>query len=349
MRAHELRTDEITGRQLGWVLAHDVRSRDGKRLFRKGARIDQASLERWPDAAPGVAHLLELEAGDVHEDEAGRRIAAAVAGDGVETRGPVQSRYNLVATRKGLLRIDVDLLRAINRVKGATAFSLLDRQTVLPGKIVASVKVTPISIPEARVREVERLAAERERPAIEVAPFVPKRVAVVATEGLSDKLRDRFYATVARKMLWYGAEVAEVRFVEADADTVAGALADFISDGADVLFAAGGNTIDPLDPVTLALPKVGAEMVHFGAPAHPGSMFWLARVGDVPIFNLASCSMYSKATVADLILPLVMTGQQVTSDDVVELAHGGLLDREMAFRFPDYDADASDEADNEDE
>jgi molybdopterin biosynthesis enzyme len=110
-----------------------------------------------------------------------------------------------------------------------------------------------------------------------------------------------------------------------------------------VLLAAGGNTIDPLDPLLLALPQIGAEMVHFGAPAHPGSMFWLARKDNVPIFNLASCSMYSRATVADLILPLVMTGRQVTSDDIVELGYGGLLDREMAFRFPDYDAETSDD------
>ncbi len=52
-------------------------------------------------------------------------------------------------------------------------------------------------------------------------------------------------------------------------------------------------------------------------------------------------------TVADLILPLVMTGQHVTSDDIIDLGYGGLLEREMAFRFPDYNSDASDEEDSE--
>jgi molybdopterin biosynthesis enzyme len=113
------------------------------------------------------------------------------------------------------------------------------------------------------------------------------------------------------------------------------------------LMAAGGNTLDPLDPISVAMERIGAEMVHHGAPAHPGSMFWLARHGDVPIVNLASCSMYSRATVADLVLPLVMTGQQVTSADIIELGHGGLLEREMAFRFPDYDAETSADEDSE--
>lgn len=106
------------------------------------------------------------------------------------------------------------------------------------------------------------------------------------------------------------------------------------ADGADLILTGGGNTIDPLDAALVALPRIGAEMVKFGAPAHPGSMFWLAYRGQTPIFNLASCSMYSKATVADLVLPWIMAGERVTADDLAALGYGGLLDRDMGFRFP---------------
>jgi hypothetical protein len=57
--------------------------------------------------------------------------------------------------------------------------------------------------------------------------------------------------------------------------------------------------------------------------------------------------MYSKATVADLVLPLVMAGERVTLDDLAELGYGGLLDRGMSFRFPPYDVDATVEPDEE--
>ncbi len=343
MRAHTIDSTTVGDRQLGWILAEEVRSTAGKRLFRKGSRIDQRVLEQWAEVAPATLHLIEPEPDDLHEDEAGRRIAAAVAGEGLRIKGPIQSRFNLIADRKGLLRVDADLLRDVNRVMGATVFSLLDRQTVVSGKVVAGVKVTPITLPEERVREIERLCAEAARPPIVVLPFAPKRVFVVATEGLNEKMRQRFEEIVARKINWYGSELVGVQFVDADPESVARALQEGLSLGANILMAAGGNTIDPLDPIFLALDEIEAEMVHFGAPAHPGSMFWLAEVSDVPIISLASCSMYSKATVADLILPLVMTGQKVVSDDIVELGYGGLLEREMAFRFPDYDAESSDE------
>jgi hypothetical protein len=338
-----MQSEDVGSKQRGWILAHEVRHADGSRLFRKGSIIDEDILTRWGDVAPGVIHLIEPETGDLHEDEAGARICAVVAGDGIRIKGPVQSRYNLVSERKGLLRVDKELLHRINRIYGVTVFSLLDRQPVLPGKIVAGVKVTPIAVPASSIGEVECLVADAPRAPLVVMPFVRKRVAVLATEGLNDRMRERFRTSVEHKIRWYGSEVQDIRFIGSEPSEIAATLREFLADGADVLLAAGGNTIDPLDPLLLALPEIGAEMVHFGAPAHPGSMFWLARKDNVPIFNLASCSMYSRATVADLILPLVMTGKQVTSDDIVELGYGGLLDREMAFRFPDYDAEASDD------
>ncbi len=347
--AHAMATNDIGEAQLGWILAHQVRDRDGGRLFRKGLTIDADVLVRWDEVERGELHLIEPERGDLHEDEAGRRICAAVAGDGIWAKGPVQSRYNLIAGRKGLLRVDADLLRRVNTIEGVTVFTLLDRQPVLPGKIVAGVKVTPITIPEARVAEVEAITSDASIAPLVVRPFAPKRVAVLATEGLNERLRSRFREAVEKKMNWYGSVVTDVRFISSEPGEIAATMQAFLDDGAEIVMAAGGNTIDPLDPILQALSDIDAEMVHFGAPAHPGSMFWLARAGDVPVINLASCSMYSKATVADLILPLVMTGQRVTSADIVELGYGGLLEREMAFRFPDYDAESSDEGEAEDE
>lgn len=345
MWAHAMHTENVGTGQRGWALAHEVRNRDGGRLFRKGSILSDAVLARWAEAAPGVVHLLELAPDDVHEDVAGERVARAAAGAGIRVKGPILSRYNLISEGKGLLRVDSDLVRGVNEVDGVTLFTLLDRQPVLPGKIVAGVKVTPIAVPEANVARVEALVAAADAP-LTIAPFIPKRVSVVATEGLNERMRERFRLTVEKKINWYGSEVADVRFVDSNPEDVAQAFSDFLADGADILMAAGGNTIDPLDPIFVALPMVGGEMVHFGAPSHPGSMFWLAKVGETPVINLASCSMYSRATVADLILPLVMTGRGVSSDDIIDLGYGGLLEREMAFRFPDYDSETSnDEAD----
>jgi len=76
-------------------------------------------------------------------------------------------------------------------------------------------------------------------------------------------------------------------------------------------------------------------------------MFWLAYRGALPIFNLASCSMFSKATIADVVLPWIMTGERVEADTLAGLGFGGLLDRGMTFRFPPYDVEGVEETGEE--
>jgi len=341
---------DISEALVGAIICEEVRAGGpkGRRLFHKGHRLTEDDLLLLTEVGTPI-HAARLDPVDVHEDHAGLRLAAAVGGPGVEARGPVQSRVNLVATTKGLLRVDRDAVIALNKLDGIAVFTLMDRLTVVPGKIVAGTKVTPVAVPEHVLAQAEQ-SIGTEQPVVSVKPFRPLRVGVVTTEGLSSSLQTRFRETVTRKIGWYGASV--IRFVDLSAqpdspEIVAAEIDKLIADGADLILTGGGNTIDPLDPTLRSLPIIGAEMVKFGAPAHPGSMFWLAYRWDVPIFNLASCSMYSKATVADLILPLVMAGERVTRDDLAELGYGGLLDRGMSFRFPPYDIDATDEPDEE--
>lgn len=314
------------------VIAEDVRI--GKARIRKGHRLEENDLPLLRELDRPI-HAIVLEADDVHEDDAGGRLARAVAGQGLEIRGPSFSRYNLVATRKGLLRVDADALLELNLLPGVAIFTLADRIPVVPGKIVSGVKVTPVAVAEATLREAEAIAAAS--PVIEVLPFLPMKVGVISTEGPDWRVREKFESSVAQKIGWYGGEVLGFSDPPREAAAIAAEIARYVDAGADLVLAAGGNTIDPLDPTLQALQLADARVVRFGAPAHPGSMFWLAYRGDVPIFNLASCSMFSKSTIADVVLPWIMTGERVAPETLAGLGFGGLLDRGMTHRFPPYD------------
>jgi hypothetical protein len=290
-------------------------------------------------------HAVVLESGDVHEDDAGARLASAVAGPGLAIRGPSFSRYNLVANTKGLLRVDAGALLRLNRLPGLAIFTLEDRIPVVPGKIVTGVKVTPVAVAEATLVEAEAIAAESA--VVQVVPFQPLQVGVISTEGPDWRVRDRFQASVEQKIGWYGGSVIGFSDLPRDAEVIAAEIERLEGEGADLVLAAGGNTIDPLDPTLRALDVAGADIVRFGAPAHPGSMFWLAYRDRLPIFNLASCSMFSKATIADVVLPWIMTGEHVEADTLASLGFGGLLDRGMTFRFPPYDVDGVEETGEE--
>jgi molybdopterin biosynthesis enzyme len=106
-----------------------------------------------------------------------------------------------------------------------------------------------------------------------------------------------------------------------------------------VILTAGGRSTDPSDPFFTAIAALGGRIVRQGVPAHPGSMLWLARIGRTAILGLPTCGAYSKATAADLLLPRLLTGEPPTRRTVSHLGHGGVLTREMRFRFPPYARD----------
>jgi hypothetical protein len=336
VKAHAVPADTATAEAIsGRVIAHTVR-RAGSRsvLFRKGQVLQARDLPAVREAG-GELHLLEMEPGEIHEDEAGARLARAVAGEHTRITGPIESQYTVVADRRGLLRVDVDGLRAVNREEGMSVFTAYDRVPVERGQPLAGVKVTPIVMPVDRIERVEAIG--RARPPIRVAPFEPAEVAALVLERVDPSTVDRFERAMTAKLGWFGSRLVSVDVVEDRVEGFVQALNRFREHGVDAIMAAGASSLDPLEPLFIALQAVGARIEKHGVPAHPGSLFWLAYLGDTPIFGLSSCEMFSHKTVLDLVLPRLLSGERVGRDDFVELGHGGQLSREMGFRFPPYD------------
>ena len=74
-----------------------------------------------------------------------------------------------------------------------------------------------------------------------------------------------------------------------------------------------------------AIARSGARIVTYGAAVLPGAMFLLGYYEDgQPVMGLPGCVMYAKATIFDLILPLVAAGLQVTKQEIAALGCGGL-------------------------
>ena len=320
-------------RLVGAILTADVVV--GGQRWSKGRRLSAADLDAYGAAVTaGSVTVLLLDEGELHEDDAALRLAAGVAGPGLETRGPVQSRVDLRAAHAGVLHIRVAALERLNRLDPLEVFTAFDGSIVEAGDLVASVKIAPHVVAESVVEAaLARLVSSR-RPLIRVDPFRPMRVAVVVKESLRAGDRERFERSVRDKVEGLGSALTGIAYVADDDDAVAAAMAD--ASEADVILTAGGRSTDPLDPFYIAIERLGGEVVRHGVPAHPGSMLWLARIGRTAVLGLPTCGAYSKATAADLVLPRLLTGERPGAALVAGLGHGGLLTRDQRFRFPRY-------------
>jgi hypothetical protein len=321
---------------MGVVAAQDVPRPGGQKgyAFRKGQVLSGDDLAAVRGLDRPTIHVVRPDDEDVLEDAAGLRLARAIAGPGLSIAGPSQSRYNLMAEQRGLLRVDVPTLAAINSIDGLAVFTLFDRQPVESGEIVAGAKIAPLAIPEGCLQQAERLATTTE--VVRLATFRPCRIATLYREKLAPAARERFAEAVQAKAAWFGSTADSIVSVSDDPAAIAATLHSFVRAGADVIFAAGGSSVDPIDATIVALDQAGATLVRRGAPVHPGSMFWLAELEGVPVLSLASCSLFSQATIVDLILPRVLAGERINADDLAAIGHGGLMERQMEWRFPAY-------------
>jgi molybdopterin biosynthesis enzyme len=200
---------------------------------------------------------------------------------------------------------------------------------------VARAKITPFVIDAHHVEEVERIAHESGA-LVRVLAFRPLKVAAVVQETLGERALGRFRDTLAEKVAWFGARLVEPRFVEASDSALADAVQRAVDDGAEVVIIAGAKAMDPLDPAFGALENLGVLLDRFGIPAHPGSLFWTARLGSVPVLGMPSCGLFSRATSFDLVLPRVLTGAGADPAELAAFGHGGLITKDTSFRFPRY-------------
>jgi hypothetical protein len=332
-------------RLAGSILARDVTI--GAERWSKGRRLsgeDLASVGA-ADAAEPLTVLI-AEPGELHEDEAALRLAAAVGGPGLVTRGPSQSRVDLVASVSGVVNVRVADLERLNRIDPLEVFTVFDGQIVSSGELVASVKVAPHLVEESVVAAGMRLAHSGRRPLVWVAAFEPRRVGVIVKESIRGIARDRFESSVRAKIQGLGSEIVAIEYVEDDVAAVEAVMSGFVrgSDPVDLILTAGAASTDPLDPCFLAIDSLGGHVVRRGVPAHPGSMLWLARIRRTAILGLPTCGAYSKATAADLLLPRLLSGDRPSRRTIAKLGHGGILTRSQRFRFPPYarDLDAPD-------
>jgi len=324
-------------RLVGAILARDL-TISGQR-WSKGRRLSADDLAMLAAAEAGdPVTILVPEPGELHEDDAAMRLAAAVAGPGLTIRAPVQSRVDLRAEAAGVLNVRIAELERLNRIDPLEVFTAFDGQVVEKGDLVASVKIAPHLVDAATVDAGARLADFGSRPLVWVAPFLPRRVGVIVKESVRATARTRFEASVRAKIEGLGSEVVAIDYVDDDAEAVEAAMAAFVRrpDPVDLILTAGAASTDPLDPCFVAIAALGGRIVRRGVPAHPGSMLWLARIGGTAILGLPTCGAYSKATAADLLLPRLLSGEDPSEKTVAKLGHGGILTRSQRFRFPAY-------------
>lgn len=320
----EIRVEEA----IGTTLMHDItRIVPGKfkgRAFAKGHVIKEEDIPELLKLGKEHVYVGELHSGRVHEHDAALRIAAVVSGEGLTYADPCEGKVSLRAAYDGMCIINEENLLKINMIDDVAVATRNHRKPVKKGDLIAALKVIPLAVEEDKLRLVEDIANKED--IIQVKPFRSYKVGLVTTgnEVYTGRIPEKFGPVIMKKLKTYGCELLEQVIVPDDPSKIARAIQNLLAKGAEMIFTTGGMSVDPDDVTPVGIRQTGAEIVSYGAPVFPGAMLLVAYLGDVPILGLPGAVSYFKATIFDLIMPLLLSEEKIDKLDLAKLGMGGL-------------------------
>jgi molybdopterin biosynthesis enzyme len=316
---------------VGHILRHNLADEHGRKALAKGHRLVEADLPRLRALGVESVRVAVLEPGDVHEDEAARRLAAAVIGPGVVAAAPAASRVNLLAASDGVVRVDVERLLRINQIDGLTLATLPANALARARKRVATIKIIPFAVPEELLREAEAIG--REGPSVvSLDPLRSMRVGVILVGSAAARARivRGVAPAIESRVVELGSSILATRYVPPDEPAIAATIGELRGEGADMLIIAGETSIMDRDDVTpQGIRLAGGRVEHYGAPVEPGNLLLLAYIDEparrFPILGAPGCVRSRDTNIVDMLLPRLLAGEHVTMRAIVALGHGGLL------------------------
>jgi Probable molybdopterin binding domain len=315
---------------VGTQLAHDITEiRPGEfkgPAFRKGHTVCDEDLCRLQRLGKNHLYVIDLEADEIHENEAAAILAGALAGEGIAwENNPKEGKINLRAAWDGLLQVDVQALSAFNLVDEVMCATLHNHTLVKQGELVGGTRALPLIMKRAAIERAAAIARQHGA-VLTVRLLAHTRAGLIITgnEVYHGLVEDRFAPTLTAKIQALGSEVAALEFAPDDAEAIARAIRAHLGRGCNLLLLSGGMSVDPDDVTRHGIRLAGATEMHYGAAVLPGAMFLVAYLGEVPLLGVPACALHHRVTALDLVLPRILAGEHIGKTQLAFLGHGGL-------------------------
>jgi molybdenum cofactor synthesis domain-containing protein len=315
---------------VGTQLAHDITEiRQGEfkgPAFRKGHTVCNEDLCRLQKLGKNHLYMIDLEEGEIHENQAAAILAGALAGEGVAWKDdPKEGKIGMIAEIDGLLKVDAAALAAFNTVNEVMCATLHNHTLVKKGDLVGATRAIPLIMKRAPVERAAAIARQNGS-VLSVKPLRSAKVGLVVTgnEVFHGLIEDRFAPILSEKITTLGSRVDGITFAPDDAELIKNDILNHLDRRCDLLMVSGGMSVDPDDVTRKGIRQAGADEMYYGAAVLPGAMFLVAYIGNVPLLGVPACGLYHRVTVLDLVIPRILAGEKIGKADLAFMGHGGL-------------------------
>lgn len=322
---------------IGMTLCHDITAMvDGFKgaAFKRGHVITQEDIPKLLDIGKQHVFIWEENAGEIHEEDAARRLSQMTTVDGAHYGSVSEGKIQLFADQDGMFRVDKALLASVNRIGDITITTLPDHYPVKAGDRLASMRIVPLVTEERQIAEAEALCAGKQL--YDLRPFKPLKVGIIITgsEIYHGRIKDKFERVARAKLAQYPAEILGVHVCDDELDMIVGAGRALLAEGAELLIFSGGMSVDPDDLTPSAIREMGAEIISYGVPSQPGNMTLVAYLDQAALLGVPGAAISRPTTMFDVLLPQIFCGDPLTKDDLIRLGEGGLCQMCDNCHFP---------------
>ncbi len=308
----------------GAILAHAVRI--GRVILKKGRVLDSLDLEALREAEVETVTVARLEDGDIGEDEAARRIGEALKGAGVAAEPASTGRVNLVAEAPGLLGVERHSVDSINAIaEEITLAALPQLAPVEAGRMVATIKIIPFSVPEQTLARCVDVASSSP---IRIHRFRPLSARLVQTvnDGLKPSVVAKTSNVTAARLERWGGRLAGEAHCAHEVAALTPTIAAAVAAGCDILMIIGASAIvDRRDVIPAAIIAAGGRIERLGMPVDPGNLILVAEIGGLPVLGLPGCARSPARNGLDWVLERISAGLPVGRVEISAMGLGGLL------------------------
>ena len=211
------------GEAYGVILAHSVKHADG--MFKKGRVLSPQDIAVLIESGVASVFAAKLGPGDVPEDEAAAAVARITGAIGTVAQAPFTGRANLHATVRGLAMVDVERVRALNRLHESLTLATVQPFAIVEEReMVATVKVIPFAVPRAVLDKALTIIGNT--PLVRVAGFRAKRAGLVISKLPQTKpsIVTKSEDAMRERITSLGGALAEIRVVQHGIDEVTAAI-----------------------------------------------------------------------------------------------------------------------------
>ena len=327
-----------TTEAVGHVLQHDITEiipgEFKGRAFKKGHIITEEDIPHLLRLGKDHIFVFELGEDKIHENEGAMILGKLGQGENISLGSEIkEGKINFNSSIDGILKVDSEKLFELNMLGEISFATLPNNIPVKKGELVGGARIIPLVIEKEKMDRAKDLIKE---PILNVRPYKKYKVGIITTgnEVFYGRIEDKFGPVILEKLKPYNSEIIGQALCPDDKEIIKEKAREFLDKGATIIIFTGGMSVDPDDMTPTSIIELGGELISYGAPVLPGSMFLLSYLGDIPMMGLPGCVMFAKKTVFDLVLGRVMTEEKLTKADIMRYATGGLCQSCEVCHYP---------------